>query len=236
MTTATLESFDTMDATDALQYRSVSSGAVLGLVLGVFSAIILAAAPYSLESCLLVTPIPLVGIFVSLRSLAKIRREPEHYVGANVALAGAVLSTLFLITGVGYGAYVHVTEVPPDHVRITFPDMRPDVMQERAGIAVPPEIMALDGKRVFIKGYMRPPEVRSGIDRFLLVRDSKECCFGDISTVKYYDQILVDLTGRLRLNYSDGLFAIGGVLKVMPQNAGLGPQAPVFALQADHAK
>jgi hypothetical protein len=83
---------------------------------------------------------------------------------------------------------------------------------------------------------MRPPEVKSGISRFLLVRDNNQCCFGDISTVKYYDRILVDLTGSLRLNYSEGLFAIGGVLTVMPQNVHYGPQAPVFALRADHAK
>jgi hypothetical protein len=158
------------------------------------------------------------------------------FTGANLALAGAVLSILFLVAGVGYGAYVHVTEVPPDHTRISFPELRPDSVQERANVIVPPEILALDGRRVFIKGYMRPPEVRSGIDRFLLVRDDNQCCFGDISTVKYYDRIVVDLKGKLRLNYSEGLFAIGGVLRVMPQNAQFGPQAPVFALEADHAK
>jgi hypothetical protein len=143
---------------------------------------------------------------------------------------------MFLVVGVGYGAYLNVTELPPDHTRLTFSTMRPDVVQERSGVVVPPEVMALDGKRVFIKGYMRPPEVRSGIDRFLLVRDNNQCCFGDISSVKYYDRILVDLGRSMRLNYSDGVFAIGGVLRVMPQNLALGPEAPVFAMQADYAK
>jgi hypothetical protein len=83
---------------------------------------------------------------------------------------------------------------------------------------------------------MRPPEIRSGISRFLLVRDNNQWCFGDISTVKYYDRILVDLGGSLRLNYSEGLFRIGGVLRVMPRNVAFGPEAPVFALQADYAK
>jgi hypothetical protein len=171
-----------------------------------------------------------------MQSLVKIRRDPALYTGSKVAIAGAVLSAFFLVTGVGYGAYVHVTEVPSDHLRITFQEMRPDAIQERSGVVVPPEIMALDGSRVFIKGYMRPPEVRTGIDRFLLVRDNNQCCFGDLSTVKYFDRILVQLQGKQRLTYSDNLFAIGGVLRVIPQNAAFGAQATVFALEADHAK
>jgi hypothetical protein len=236
MSTATIDTYDSTQAESTIQYRTVHSGAIVSLVLGAFSAVTLAAGANSLNASLLVAPIPVVGLIIGLRSLASTRREPDVYTGGRLAAIGAVLSAVFLVTGVGYGAYVHVTEVPPDHTRISFPQMRPDVVEERAGIAVPPEIMALDGKRVFIKGYMRPPEVRSGIDRFLLVRDNNQCCFGDLSTVKYYDQILVDLRGSLRLNYSDKLFAVGGVLKVLPENAGRGPQAPVFAMQADHAK
>ena len=72
--------------------------------------------------------------------------------------------------------------------------MRPDELQERNGQVVPPEIAALDGKRVFIKGYIRPDSitVSKGINRFLLVRDNNQCCFGSLSDVKYYDQIDVD--------------------------------------------
>jgi hypothetical protein len=232
MSTAT---YPSVDAIDTIQYRTIPTGAILGLVLGVFSIVTLLAATSSLHASLLVTPIPIIGIIVSLAALARIRREPQAYTGRNVAALGAVLSAVFLVAGVGYGGYVHVTEVPPDHTRVAFPELRPDAVEERAGVVVPEEIMALDGKKVFIKGYMRPPEVRSGINRFLLVRDNNQCCFGDISTVKYYDRILVDLTGKLRLNYSDEVFAIGGVLRVMPQNVTYGPNAPVFALQADYA-
>jgi hypothetical protein len=224
-------------ATDeGFEYRTVPSGAVAGLVLGVFSAVTIFGAMSSLQNSLLLTPIPVVAFFISMQSLAKIRRDPANYTGAHVAIAGAACSVFFLLAGVGYGAYVHVTEVPPEHTRITFQEMRPDTIQERSGVVVPPEIMALDGKRVFIKGYMRPPEVRTGIDQFLLVRDNNQCCFGDLSSVKYYDRILVALKGKLRLTYSENLYAIGGVLRIIPQNAAFGAQATVFALEADHAK
>jgi hypothetical protein len=225
-----------VNTTDAIEYRTVPSSAVAGLVLGLFSAVTLIAGTTSLQSCLLLTPIPVVGFFVSMQSLAKIRRDPNSYTGAQVAIAGAICSIFFLIVGVSYGAYVHFTEVPPNHTRISFQEMRPDPVQERAGVIVPPEIMALDGKRVFIKGYMRPPDVRTGIDQFLLVRDNNQCCFGDISTVKYFDRIVVNLHDKVRLTYSENLFAIGGVLRIAPQNALYGAEYSVFALEADHAK
>jgi len=236
MTFSTLEPDKTTDNVEAIQYRAVPPGAIIGMALGVASLVTVVAAASSFNACLLLTPIPLLGIVISLRSLARIRREPEQYTGGRLAVTGFALSLLFLSAGIGYGAYVYVTEVPPNHTRVSFVEMRPDVVEERAGVLVPPEIMALDGQRVFIKGYMRPPKTRTGIDRFLLVRDNQQCCFGDLSAVKYYDQVLVDLAGSLRLTYSEGLFAIGGVLQVMPENIAYGPTAPVFSLRADYAK
>jgi hypothetical protein len=90
---------------------------------------------------------------------------------------------------------------------------------------------------VFIKGYIRPgtPNFRQNATSFLLVRDNNQCCFGDLSKIKYYDQIDVDMEGPLRVDYSLGVFKIGGVLKINPENASLGPSAPVFSLQADYA-
>ena len=76
--------------------------------------------------------------------------------------------------------------------------MKPTEIQERGGVTVPPDIAALDGKHVFIKGYIRPDSmaVTRGIDRFLLVRDNNTCCFGDLSKIKYHDQIDVEMVAR----------------------------------------
>ncbi len=237
MSTATLE-MDRVDSADeTLQYRALHTGAILGLALGVLSVFMVVAAANSLESCLLVAPIPVLGMAISLRSLAKIRREPELYTGHQLATLGLVLSLVFLIGGVSYGGYVYLTEVPEGYMRISFNTMKPDEIQERGGVKVPPEITALDGKKVFIKGYIRPDSitVSRGIDRFLLVRDNNQCCFGDISTIKYYDQIDVDMVGSRRVDYDQGVFRIGGVLHVHPENLAHGPTKPVFSLEADHA-
>ena len=46
--------------------------------------------------------------------------------------------------------------------------------------------------------------VNQHIKKFLLVRDNNQCCFGDLSQVKYFDQMAVNLTGPLTLDYSHG--------------------------------
>jgi hypothetical protein len=38
------------------------------------------------------------------------------------------------------------------------------------------------------------------------------------------------------VDYSLGVYRIGGVLKIEPQNIARSPMAPVFSLQADYAK
>ncbi|MCC7474453.1 MAG: DUF4190 domain-containing protein [Pirellulales bacterium] len=226
------------DAAGEIQYRALHVGALLSLVLGLLSIVVPLVAADSFEWCLLTAPIPLIGLFLGLRALATIRRMPEQYAGGGLALSGAVLSLLFLVAGVSYGGYVYATEVPEGYERTSFNAMKPDEIQERGGVRVPPEIMALQGKKVFIKGYLRPDSVsvQQGIDRFLLVRDNNQCCFGDLSKIKYYDQAYVVLKGDLRVNYSQGVYRMGGTLHIEPRNAATGAQLPVFSLEADYAK
>jgi hypothetical protein len=238
MSTATLEYDSLATADEALQYRAVHMGAIIGLALGILSVFMVVTAMNSLEGCLIVAPIPLLGTALSAWSLSKIRRESDRYTGAPIALLGLVLSLFFLVGGLSYGGYVYATEVPEGYARISFNGMKPDELQERSGVIVPPEVAALNGQKVFIKGYIRPDSisVTKGIREFLLVRDNNQCCFGDLSKINYYDQMQVDMVGARTVDYSQGLFRMGGVLKIEPQNLVPGSNRPVFSLQADYVK
>lgn len=239
-TTATYEQYSTEshDDDESLEYRALHSGAIIGLVLGLASIAVVLTAANSFEYCLTVVPIPLVGIFVSLRAWAQIARQRDQYTGTPLAIAGLALSTLFLISGVSYGGYVYTTEVPEGYARISFATMKPDAIDERGGKVITDGMKALEGKKVFIKGYFRPDSstVRKNAKRFLLVRDNKQCCFGDMMKVKYYDQMFVEMQGSKSVDYSDGVFRMGGTLRLHPENLILGPGAPVFSLAADYAK
>ena len=135
MTTTTLDQYPDSDTDESIHYRAIHTGAIIGLVLGLASVFMLISASTTLEACLLVTPIPILGMFISLRSWSKIRRESDQYTGKWIALAGLALSALFLVTGVSYGFYVYRTEVPDGYERISFETLRPTEQQERAAMS-----------------------------------------------------------------------------------------------------
>jgi hypothetical protein len=224
---------------EVLQYRAIHIGAVIGIALTVLSlAFTLLAASSSAEACIGISFLNLAPLVCCVWALSRIRREPERYSGKGIATIGFLLSLVLLVGGVGYGCYVYFTEVPDGYSRISFSTMKPDELQERNGQVVPPDVTSLEGKNVFIKGYIRPDSVTvpRGIDQFLLVRDNNQCCFGDMSKIKYYDQVLVKMTGDHRLDFSRGVFCIGGVLHIEPQYAMPGAPKTVFTLTADYAK
>jgi hypothetical protein len=238
MSIASLDYDSVATSDEVLSYRAVHTGAILGLALVVVTATFTLISWGSTPQLIFISLLnALAGVFC-LWSLVRIRREPDLFTGAPIAMLGFVLSVVFLVAGVGYGSYVYATEVPEGYARISFNTMKPDELEERGGVAVPPDIAAMNGKKVFIKGYIRPDSVtqRIGIKEFLLVRDNNQCCFGDISAVKYYDQVAVDMTGSLTVDFRDGaVYRMGGILKVEPENANRGPLAPVFSLKADYA-
>src|ERR1051326_8672117 len=149
MSTATLDMASAVSDDESLQYRALHTGALIGLVLGLLSVFVPITAANSFVGCLMVAPIPIVGVVMSLRGLSKIRQQSDQYTGRGLAAFGLLFSTVFLIGGVSYGVYVYVTEVPDGYERISFGTMKPDELQERSGVAIPPEVAALNGKKIF---------------------------------------------------------------------------------------
>ena len=227
---------------DDFEYRPLSSGAIAAAIFGVLSLLVFVAAGESLQSSLMLSPIPLVGLAVGLITLSKIRNMPGQLSGGRIALIGVILSTVGLVGGLSYAGYIHATEVPDGYLRTSFQEFRADEVEVRSGHIVPPEVQELEGERVFIKGFIRPgttmsqggSPVRQYAHQFLLVRDNNECCFGDQSKLKYYDQVFVTLSGSKTIDDTRRLVRIGGVLRSRPRNLSRDESLPVFFLEADH--
>ncbi|QDT67354.1 hypothetical protein MalM25_02510 [Planctomycetes bacterium MalM25] len=222
---------------EALDYRSVHTYAVLGLLIGLISASVLFTSGADLNYTFALAPIPLAGLIASLIALRAINTSPELYTGKQLAQLGAVLSVFFLLTGVGYGTFVYATEVPAGYARTSFIEMKPDEDEVVNRELVPKDVLEYvqSGERVFIKGYIRPSSIsfKQNLKEFLLVRDNNECCFGDISKVKYFDQVQVNLGPGLATDFNYGLFRVGGVLTVAPGNREA--QTPLtYKLSADY--
>jgi hypothetical protein len=231
------EAFTTAAVDDQadIEYRSLSAAAIASVVFGLLSLLVVVAGRSSFESALAASPLPLIGAALGIVALRSINAAPDARSGRAAAIAGIALSMVFLAAGLAYAGYVHATEVPDGYIRTSFAEFKPDEHDIRGNRPVPPEVAALDGKKVFIKGYFRPDSSRftSNVREFLLVRDNNQCCFGDMNTVQFFDQVAVATVDGVTVDYSPGLFRMGGRLHIKPQN--LGSDLPVYILEADYA-
>ncbi len=204
-------------------YRAMNSLAVVSLVVGLLS-IYLAALAWTLAV------IPAVGIMLGLRAAWTIKKHPDEFVGLPIATAGVVLCALTWIGGWSYLTYDYLTEVPPDHVRLSYSDLQPEDTQP----GVPKSALEFDGKKVFIKGYAYPGANTSNIKTFVLCRDNGDCCFG--GKPKLTDMVKVELVDPLRLRYSTKLQKLAGTFHVKQGQATDGLGGVLYQLEADYLK
>ncbi len=214
--------FGESDAYD--QYRSLSIAAVTSLVFGVLSLLLLPVIPVA--GVLLI--VPSMGAMLGLFATWTITARPDEFTGRRIAIAGLALSITFLLLGAFLNYYLNKIEVPPQYAdsEVYFSDLQPeDVdidldyikrMRGRLGeLPLPEKAKSLDGQKVFITGYVYPGDQKTGLDKFVLVRDKGSCCFG--GQPKLTDMIEVKLADPLRIDYSMWRRGVGGTLRVHKQ-------------------
>lgn len=89
-------------------------------------------------------------------------------------------------------------------------DMEKDEPFERSMLT--PEIEALDGTRIRIRGYILPSFQQQGLTEFVLVRDNMECCFGPGAAL--YDCIVVEMTEGKSTDFSIRPVAVTGEFSI----------------------
>ena len=205
-------------------YRALSTAAVASLIVGLLSP--LAALDWTLVA------IPAIGLPLAAFAWWNVRRHADELSGAALARAGFVLSLVFLVVGPARLTYEYVTEVPEGYERVSYAELQPDPAQ--ASQLVPPSALALEGTKIFIKGYVYPGRQKDGIREFLLVRDQGECCFG--GNPRITDRIQVSLVDPLRLTYEPRLHRVGGTFHVEALTTTIdGARGGVYYhLKADH--
>jgi hypothetical protein len=207
-------------------YRVLSSSAVASCVLGVLSAATLLSYEYGLALGI----VPIIAILLAVRALWVIYQNPEEFTGKRLAIAGLVMASVFLVVGLGMAGVVYATEVPEGYTRISYQELQPD--ENSPGQIMPPSAADLDGKRVFIKGYVYPGSQTQGIKQFVLCRDNGDCCFG--GNPKLSDRILVNLVDPLRLTYSRRVQRLAGTFRVQPTQGTDGLGGVIYQLEADY--
>ena len=197
------------DEMEEFEYRPVPPLAPITMFLGVCGIAGLAGIP--------ALAISFVGVITGLLCLWQIARSEGALGGKLVAQLGLALSFLFLASGTALHAYTYITELPEGHERVSFNwlSKQPQKMT-REGIELTPEVAALDGKPIFIKGYMYPTRQQTGMTEFVLVKDTGQCCFGgnpkltDMIVVKFHDGMTVNHKEQTLVSVA-GTFHAGAV-------------------------
>jgi hypothetical protein len=212
-------------------YRAVSALAVASFGLGLLSVLAFFQWVFAV--------VPLLGVLLGLVALRQLRSRPHELTGLPMAVMGIILSAVLLPAGWGWLYYVYVTEVPPDAVRITYDLFKPTPEEMEKGEFPPAAARALDGKKVFLKGYMFPTSNHE-VKEFTLCRDSGTCCFG--GQPKPWDMVRVVMKDPPRAEHETWQRKVAGVLRVRtPDEADHIEEGNVahhlfFFLEADHLK
>ncbi len=172
-----------------LRYRSISKAAVSGAVFAVLGLLFL------ISTVLII--LPLAGLALSLIGMSGIRRLPEELTGRRLARFGLILSSLILVTGVARHAWIYATEVREGYERISFRMLKDDA---RTPLPWGEQAEALDGQKVFLKGWVRPGNRKNNLKDFILVGDLGSCCFG--GSPKITDVVAISIQGDDRISYS----------------------------------
>ena len=203
-------------------YRPISWLAVASCLLGLTSFVAL----FRFELAV----IPALGVVCGSLGMWRIHRRRDELAGENLAAIGLVLCLLAWVGGWSWLSYVYLTEVPGDAQRITFNELQPDLGEENV---VPAAAKALDGERVFIKGFMYPGAHTRGIKEFVLCFNSDDCCFG--GSPKLTHMIFVRLNPPLTVDYKDRYreYKIAGKFRVGASGPVDGLTGAIYNIDAD---
>lgn len=185
-------------------YKSVSRAAIASLVLGVLG---LSAFPVWFLLIL-----PLTGLVFAYLAYDGFRKYPHELVGKPIATVGLLLCSLTCLLAPSYHYCDYMTEVPDGYTRTDFSVLKSGLGQPD----VPPaDALALDGQKVYIKGYIHPTSMDTLLaKRFILVPDLGTCCFGGQPPLTH--MIEVSLTGDQHATKSYRKQRLAGTLHVNP--------------------
>ncbi|MCY2976826.1 MAG: DUF4190 domain-containing protein [Planctomycetota bacterium] len=192
------------DADDSI-YKAVSRAAIASLVLGVLATLSVWFVPLIL--------LPIVGLILGIVGIKNIREFPGELTGTTLACLAIAVNALFLIGSPSLHTYTYLTEVPEGYIRSSFSELKSDAYGYDYP---PPSALELNGKNVFLKGYIHPTSIVSGAaQKFILVPDLGTCCFG--GQPKLTHMIEVTLSGDNFARYAQRQVKIAGTLHVDTQ-------------------
>jgi hypothetical protein len=176
--------------------------------------------------------IGVAAVITSVCCLVQIRRSTGELGGRKLTFMAFGLAMLFSVGGSSWHGYVYATEVPEGAERVSFSWLAKQApYYENGQLRLADAALDLDGKHVFIKGYMYPTRQTTGLTTFLLLKDTGQCCFG--GQPKETDMIVVEMQGDKTVDHKEmTLVSLAGTLRANPVMKD--GQLTLYRLEANH--
>lgn len=188
---------------ETVDYKQVTTLGVESLVAAVFGVLGFFWAPFILASVL--------GLALGFLAHRKIMKAPEEISGGAMTTVAMSLSGVLLVASLAWQVYSYYVSAPPGYQILPFDNM---ALTKDGDVA--DDIVALDGHKVYIEGYMYPTKQHAGIEAFTLVRTLGNCQYCSPGT-NPADMIAVQMERGQSVKYkANKLVAVGGVLTVNP--------------------
>lgn len=216
-----------LDRENEFAYRPIPVLAPVTLVIGLLSVVGIASVPG--------LAVPIAGVILGVLGRRQVAKSRGEYGGAWLILAGLILSSVCLVTGASLHSYTYATEVPEGFERLSFrwlSQQKPILEDGQTRIA--DEAKELEGQKVFIKGYMYPERSQKDLKRFVLCKDTGQCCFGGKPAIT--DVILVEFVNDTRAQFRElSLVSVAGTFHAKKIVVG-GELIALYTLEAEYFK
>jgi len=97
-----------------------------------------------------------------------------------------------------------------------------------------PNIEALEGQHVRLRGFILPSFQQTGIKQFVLVRDNMECCFGPGAAL--YDCVYIEMAPGKTADYTIYPVAVEGVFHIKEWVGPDGKHLAIYSMEGQQAK
>lgn len=185
-------------------YKQIGVLAICSLVLGLLSSLAFFWISFLLLS--------VIGVVLGALALRKIMNAPEETAGLGLVSAGIGISLLIGVAATCWQTWHYYHSAPSGYLVVDFDSM---AINTKTG-KIPDEIIALNERKVYIKGFMYPTNRQSGIEDFTMVRTLAHCKFCSPGT-NPADMIAVGMERGMTVNFrANKPVFVGGTLYVDP--------------------
>lgn len=211
-------------ADNSESYKTLSRAAIFSVLFGILSLSGFLFVPGMVFA--------LIALGLGIMGWIAIRKYPHELTGSGLTKIGIAFSLFSFIAASGLHTYIYLTEVPEDHERLTFYEIKAPKYDKYTPTT---RARDLDGKKVFIKGYTFPGKAKKNLSQFLLVGDFGSCCFGGDPEPTHL--VKVSLKGNRKIDYSQRLRKLSGTFRVRPELAANEEGKPyIYELVCDDVK